>query len=453
MNSIRNAWATSGVVCLLVLGSAGGCSDGNDNTGTAGTGNAGGEAGSGGHGHGGMGGMGGSMVTPEHEQLCKLTTMGVGTSGGYTIPGVANAPKWGMPAMPPAVPRIRKSWSSLQDSEKKKVVDAFIALKKVTTNSGDPGSARANYTSFCDELGLQSYEKNLYDFYVEAHMNAYISMMTKTQSMAQMAHMAPQFLAWHRYLLVRIEADMAEVTGDPNFALPYWDWTDCHADGNPKTCAPLFDNSYLGTAGGCDDATAAVTGYLTDQGFMTNIYTEGQQPFSTSGVRCGKRPILRKVGCIPLVNGPPDAAAIDGIFDRLVYDSNPNDSCYTEEDVSFRQYLEGFDNDDTEALCVAAGCKMHGQGHVFIGGDMQASTASPNDPMFFLNHAQVDRLWAAWQEANVQSGDHARMVDHGNPGYPETYRGPLFNFTEIDVSDVFDYKALGYEYDTLPSKK
>lgn len=458
MNFIRHAWASTGIMVLLLVGNAGGCSDGNQNAGTSSTGNTGGESGHGGSGHGGSGhggsgGAGGGVVNPQHEQLCKLTSMGMGASGGYAIPGVAGAPKWGMPSAPPPMRRIRRSWTSLNDADKKKVVDAFIALKNITVSSGDPGSARANYTSFCDELGLTSYERNLYDFYVEAHMNAYVSMMTSTQSMAQMAHMAPQFLAWHRYLMLRIEADMGEALGDPNFALPYWDWTECHADGNPKTCAPLFDQSYLGTAGGCDDATAPVQGYLTDQGFKTNIYTEGQQPFSTSGIRCGQRAILRKVGCLGLVNGPPDTVVVNGIFDRPVYDSAPYDSCHTEDDMSFRQYLEGFTNESTQVLCVAAGCEMHGRGHVFIGGDMQASTASPNDPVFFLNHAQVDRLWAAWQEYNLASGDPARTVDHGNPGFPDSYRGPLFNFEAINASDTFDYKALGYEYDTLPSKK
>jgi tyrosinase len=422
MKYIRTEWALSGILWVLVVWGAGSCT-------------------------------GDSGVSPQHEQLCKVTQMGMGSSGGYALPGVAGAPRWGMPVTPPTTLRVRRSWSSLGDSEKKKVVDAFIALKRITVKSDDPGSARANYTSFCDELGLQSYERNLYDFYVEAHMNAYISMMTAQQGMSQMTHMAPQFLAWHRYLLLRLEADMGEAIGEPSFALPYWDWTDCYADGNPKTCAALFDQSYLGTAGGCDDASSSVEGYLTEQGFQTNIYTEGQQIFTTSSVRCGQRAIQRKVGCLDEVNGPPDSAAINGIFDRLVYDSAPYDSCYTEEDVSFRQYLEGFSKDDTDVICVAAGCEMHGRGHVFIGGDMQASTAAPNDPVFFLNHAQVDRMWAAWQEANLQSGDATRMVDHGNPGYPDSYRGPLFNFREINASDTFDYKALGYTYDSLPTKE
>ena len=101
--------------------------------------------------------------------------------------------------------------------------------------------------------------------------------------------------------------------------------------------------------------------------------------------------------------------------------------------------------------CVGSGCtRMHGQGHELIGGEMNGGSPSPNDPMFFLHHAQVDRLWAAWQEANLASGDSARQVRFGNPGYPDEWLGPIFNFDEVEASELFHYKALGYEYDTLP---
>ena len=433
MKTIKGSWVLMGIV---LIGGAAACE--NDDTGTGGT--------------GGMG-TGGSMVDPQHEQICELVASSAGMNSGYAVPGVAGAPRWGIPDMPPATKRVRRSWSTLSDAEKKQVVDAFIALKSTTAASGDPGSPRADYTSFCDELGLGGYERNLYDFYVEAHVNAYIAMMTPYQGMMQMPHKGPQFLAWHRYLLLRLEADMGEAIGDPSFALPYWDWTDCYKSGDPGTCAPMFDQSYLGSAGGCDDATSGVQGYLTDQGFLTNMYTEGQDPFATASVKCEKRPIQRKVGCSSFVHGPPDSAAINVIFSRAVYDSAPNDGCYTEEDVSFRQYLEGFDNDDLEPICVATGCAMHGRAHHFIGGDIAMTTAAPNDPVFFLLHGEVDRLWAAWQEDNLQSGDPARLVDHGNPGYPSHYAGPLFIFSEVNASDVFDYKALGYEYDTLPAKQ
>jgi tyrosinase len=38
--------------------------------------------------------------------------------------------------------------------------------------------------------------------------------------------------------------------------------------------------------------------------------------------------------------------------------------------------------------------------HVFVGGDMEMGT-SPNDPLFYVNHANVDRIWAAWQRRHA----------------------------------------------------
>jgi tyrosinase len=391
-----------------------------------------------------------SDTDDEHEQICDSINETIGLNDGYYVPGVAGAPRWGIPETPPAKRRIRRSWSTLSDSEKTRVVDAFVALKNVTVESGDPGSSRADYDSFCDELGLQPYERNLYDFYVEAHANAFVSMMTPYQEHDRMAHMAPKFLVWHRYLVLRMEADLAEAIGDPDFALPYWDWTDCYEDGDPDTCTPLFELSHLGSGGSCDEDAKSVEGYLTDQGFETNVYTNGESSFSPDSIVCGRRAVQRAVGCSEYVEGPPDQAAVDGIFDRPVYDDPPYDSCNSEEDVSFRQYLEGFTNDETRPYCVATGCQMHGRGHAFVGGDMDGSSASPNDPVFFLHHAQVDRMWAAWQEANLAGGDEERKVHYGNPGFPEAFLGPLFNFEEVVASELFDYKALGYEYDTLP---
>jgi tyrosinase len=451
----NGAWSHLLALCVLVAGPAA-CTDddapprdGSD-TGTGGTTSSTGPTGSTSSESSGADGESSSGAEPsEHEQICMLIESGIGLHDGFAIPGEAGAPRWGVPDAPPVTLRVRRSWSTLDDAEKQTVVDAFLTLKSITVDSGDPGSPRADYSSFCEALGQPTYERNLYDFYVEAHANAFVSMMTPHQVHEQMAHKAPQFLVWHRYLLLRLEADMGEAIGDPDFALPYWDWNDCYEDGDPTTCTPLFEPEYLGTAGGCQDGDKAVSGYMADQGFATNLHSQGMMPNSPGSIVCGQRPIEREVGCN--VPGPPSTEEVDGIFDRFVYDDAPYDGCHTEEDVSFRQHLEGFDNESTDPFCVAAGCGMHGRAHAFVGGDMLFTSTNPNDPTFFLHHAQVDRLWAAWQEANLQSGDAARMVDYGNPGYPEGFRGPLFNFEEVDASETFDYRVLGYEYDALPS--
>lgn len=387
----------------------------------------------------------------KHDFICGKIADKMGQHDGFGLPGVAGAPRWGIPTEAPEDLKVRRSWSTLTDEEKQHVIDGFLALKRITVDSGDPGSPRANYDSFCEATGQPQYEKNLYDYYVEAHANAFVSMMTPAQDMESMSHMGPQFLPWHRMLLLRIEADMAEALGDPDFALPYWDWTDCYADGDPTTCTPLFDTQFLGSGGGCDEDTDEVEGGIVAQGLTTHIYSNSKIiGFDPASIVCGTRPLRRQVGCSELVDGPPTQEDIDGLFLRPVYDDAPYDSCNTDEDVSFRQYLEGFSLTSTEPDCVSAGCGIHGRGHMFVGGDMFDSTTNPNDPMFFLHHAQVDRMWAAWQMANQESSVESAHVDAGNPGYPDMNRVPLFIWDEVNAEELFDFEGLGYTYDTLP---
>jgi len=41
--------------------------------------------------------------------------------------------------------------------------------------------------------------------------------------------------------------------------------------------------------------------------------------------------------------------------------------------------------------------KMHDGGHAGVGGDMSNFFSSPGDPIFYLHHANLDRVWWHWQ--------------------------------------------------------
>jgi tyrosinase len=115
--------------------------------------------------------------------------------------------------------------------------------------------------------------------------------------------------------------------------------------------------------------------------------------------------------------------------------------------ASFRNRLEGWLTRQGDP----PGPGLHNRVHTWIGGDMLFGT-SPNDPVFFLNHCNVDRIWAEWQEATgigyepVSAGppghnlnDQLRFVDPAGPGMPA-----------ITPGGSLDFRALGYSYDTLP---
>ncbi len=376
----------------------------------------------------------------------QVTHMSITGGEGTGVPGDAGAVRWGLPDNAKTHLRIRRSWSTLSDAEKQRVADGFLKLKQTTVESARPGAERAGYRSFCAEA---PYARNLYDYYVELHTAAFTMMSTADMSHQQMPHMGPQFLPWHRYVLLRIEADMGTVLGDPGFALPYWDMTDCQAEAQDgeNPCPELFDERFLGSAGSCDEEADSVEGTLIDQGFQKNIWTEAELEtvFNLASVRCSSAPLRRRAGCE--IAKPATSADFAGIFERKVYDAEPYDSCHTDESVSFRQYLEGYKVGDTEIICWIGGCENHGRGHLYIGGDMGLGGAPTNDPLFFLHHANIDRAWAMWQDRNRATSETA--VNYGNPGYPDAWTGSIFNFPEVEVAELFDFRSLGFTYDTL----
>lgn len=116
--------------------------------------------------------------------------------------------------------------------------------------------------------------------------------------------------------------------------------------------------------------------------------------------------------------------------DRCVFRSF-NESRFLQGDQAALD--ECFASDDaTVALpCLAAG--PHSNGHGGVGGTMSDVAGSIGDPLFFLHHTNVDRLWWNWQQ-----------VDPDNRTYAI---GPLRNSpTEAFRQGVFPLPAPGPEF-------
>jgi tyrosinase len=77
--------------------------------------------------------------------------------------------------------------------------------------------------------------------------------------------------------------------------------------------------------------------------------------------------------------------------------------------------------------------------------------ASPNDPVFFLLHSNIDRLWARWQEAHgTDSYQPASGVEHNSlhdvmRPFEQTGESPT-------AADVADIRALGYSYSAAATR-
>jgi tyrosinase len=141
----------------------------------------------------------------------------------------------------------------------------------------------------------------------------------------------------------------------------------------------------------------------------------------------GLRRDLGVSGSIPSASDVRDALLLP-TYDALPWDNNSSFN-------AFRQRAES----------------LHNVVHVWIGnrsGDMSLAT-SPNDPVFFLHHANVDRLWRAWQE---QYGLNVYSPDATEPDFLNSHRkgDTLFNLPgdTITPNDMLGQDAT-YTYDTL----
>ncbi|MES2798231.1 MAG: tyrosinase family protein [Bacteroidota bacterium] len=183
------------------------------------------------------------------------------------------------------------------------------------------------------------------------------------------------FLSWHRMYLYYFERILRSKSGNPNFALPYWNYqinAAIHPDyRNSAASNTLYDATR--------NASMNSGGSLS-AGIMTNINTALTKiPFAT-----------------------------------------------------FNTSLEG----------------PHGAVHGAIGGNMGAVNKAAKDPVFWLHHTNIDRLWEEWLRkcggrVNPTTGPWTTQVF---TFFDET--GAAKNMTGAQI--VSTASQLGYRYDFPP---
>ncbi len=76
---------------------------------------------------------------------------------------------------------------------------------------------------------------------------------------------------------------------------------------------------------------------------------------------------------------------------------------------------------------------IHAGVHNAVGGDM-ADKSSPTDPLFWLHHANIDRIWAKWQTSH--NATPPNLTEKLKPS-------PIF---KIKVKEVQNIASLNYKY-------
>lgn len=239
------------------------------------------------------------------------------------------------------------------------------------------------------------------------------------------------FLVWHRGYLGYFEQSIRNLSGDNSFAMPYWDWTTL-----PQIPESLFD------------------GILTPQGGGFESYTRNFGVFSSrlkpvlndywNKLNAAQREQLNIRGYADFeslwndVTGysPKEEQGISGNMafantcgSRYLTRDNPKLDPKTAADVSARTISYAltpvyFYNEKILALSFSSSKTPshntppgngthfsvleglpHNKVHNYIGGvgpldlgpyGFMTNFLSPVDPVFFLHHANIDRLWDVW---------------------------------------------------------
>lgn len=277
-----------------------------------------------------------------------------------------------------------------------------------------------------------------YDQFVIWH---YVAMGTPTPlspnpRFRNAAHRGPIFLPWHRFMLLLLEQHLRRVLGDNTFGLPYWDWA---ADSAEGVGSPLWTNEGVGGDGiPISDGPFAANEDPDVPSFRVFFYedlVDGRFKYIPGG-----RGLWRQLGQDPDFPGLPEPAHVQ---DALRNEQDIDASDWDTASTGFRNRLEGWVGHP------GGGPGLHNRVHVWVGGDMSPGS-SPNDPVFYLNHCNVDRIWEAWLVNNGRT----YLPGDQTPGAPVGHRESdemvvLTTTSTMRPVDVLDLTNL-YTYDTLP---
>jgi tyrosinase len=216
---------------------------------------------------------------------------------------------------------------------------------------------RAQKRAFVDAL-LELKRQGRYESFITGHRDIFLRDMTDP---LRVGHGAPSALPWHRRYLLDFERALQSV--NPRVTLPYWDWTRDRGPG-----ASLWAPGFMGGDG------RAADGQVMDGPFA---HSTGDWPIIT---RYEDSPFLRRaMGIEETVL--PTRAEVRAVLAIDAYDAAPWDITAP----GFRNHLEGF-----------TGADIHNRVHRWVGGHM-GQAVSPNDPVFWMHHCFVDKLWSDWQ--------------------------------------------------------
>ncbi|KAK7705175.1 hypothetical protein SLS64_008069 [Diaporthe eres] len=205
-------------------------------------------------------------------------------------------------------------------------------------------------------------------------------------------HDVGSFLPWHRYFMWTHEKLLRDECNYTGYQ-PYWEES---LDSGNISASVVFDpvTGFGGEGGDC-----------VDDGPFANL---------TLGLSSNGSQIWEEDYCLA-------RSFSDTIFDY-------GNTTYIEECLSYDNYTGALE------------CYMslpHVAGHGGVGGTILSVAGSPAEPLFFLHHTNLDRLWWNWQQADPDT----RTYDIGNWSNIPPYSYLEQQYLDYPSSSLIDYSG------------
>jgi tyrosinase len=240
------------------------------------------------------------------------------------------------------------------------------------------------------------------------------------------------FLPWHRGYTGWFERICRELSGDPEFALPYWDWTK-----EPRVPAAMFDDVLDPNSSAFISAAADFKAKYKDAVAQASYWATIKNPDGSIAPSDQYNQLLNRSVRFPddlwfdIIDSPGGAMFFDAGHARglsaaqpgLTIPDVPPDQQSVLTAVSLPTILDGLAPRDflsfgsPKALIHSSASGfgvLENQPHNLVhncvggayngvGGFMQAFM-SPTDPIFYLHHTNIDRLWDVWTRKQMARG-------------------------------------------------
>lgn len=117
---------------------------------------------------------------------------------------------------------------------------------------------------------------------------------------------------------------------------------------------------------------------------------------------------------------------------------------------AFADTVIRFQRGKTNAFEAILETRPHNRVHNLIGGALSSISISPRDPLFWVHHANIDRLWVAWLKAGGGRKEPLTTNTYWSGNF--SYGTAVDGMPRVWTADTTTY--LGYQYDneTMPSQ-